>query len=158
MALLYRIEGSLTDIVPIGLVPEGVRLDVHFEATVVEGALDGARVRGIDYLLLRADGVGVVDVYETITTGDGRTISAHVHGYIVPPAGVEMPPPHVLLDPDFRWPDAALPIHGFALYRTGAAGWEELNSTAAAFEGSVNPGVGALAVTAQASLTSPLAV
>jgi hypothetical protein len=158
MELLYRFEGPLTEIVPIGLVPEGVRLDVHFEGTVGEGPLDGARVRGVDYLLFRADGVGVIDVYETITTGDGRVVSARVRGYIVPPAGVEMPPPDVLLDPDFRWPDVELPMHGFALYRTGAAGWEELNSTAAAFEGSVNAGLGVLTVTAQASLRSPLAV
>jgi hypothetical protein len=158
MELLYRFEAALTDIVPIGLVPEGVRLDAHFEGTVAEGALDGARMRGVDYLLLRADGVGVIDAYETITTGDGRAISVHARGYIVPPPGVEMPPPHVLLDPDFRWPDAPLPMHGFLLFRTGAAGWEELNSTAAAFEGSVNVGAGVLTVTAQASLSSPLAV
>jgi hypothetical protein len=61
-------------------------------------------VRGVDYLLFRADGVGVIDVYETITAGDSRVISARVRGYIVPAAGVEMPPPHVLIDPDFRWP------------------------------------------------------
>src|SRR4051812_27975678 len=138
MELLYRLELPL-NIVPIGLVPEGVRLDVHFDGTVVEGPLEGARVQGVDYLLFRADGVGVLDVYETITTGAGRVISARVHGYVLPPAGVELPPPPVLLDPDFRWPDAEFPIHGFALYRTGAAGWEELNSTAAALEGWANP-------------------
>jgi hypothetical protein len=157
MELLYRLQAAL-DIVPIGLVPEGVRLDVHLDGTVVEGPLEGARVQGVDYLVFRGDGVGVIEVYETITMGDGRVISARVHGYVVPPAGVELPPPPVQLDPDFRWPDVEFPIHGFALYRTGAAGWEELNSTAAALEGSANPGVGVLSVTAQASLRSPLAV
>jgi hypothetical protein len=156
--LLYRLEAALTEIVPIGLVPEGVRLDVHLEGAVAEGALEGARVTGIDYLLLRADGVGVIDAYEAFTAGDGRAISAHARGYIVPPPGVEMPPPDVLLDPDFRWPDAPLPMHGFILYRTGAAGWEELNSTAAPFEGSVNVGTGELIVIAHASLRSPLAL
>ena len=157
MELLYRFEAAL-DMVPIGLVPEGLRFDAHFEGTVVEGLLEGARVQGVDYLLLRADGVGVLDVHRTITTGDGRVISTRVYGYALPPAGVEMPPPAVLLDPDFRWPDAEFPIQGFELYRTGAAGWEELNSTAAAIEGSANPGTGELRITAQASLRSPLAV
>ena len=60
MEAVYRFEATLTESVPVGLVPEGVRLDVHFEGEVVEGALTGARVRGIDYLLLRADGVGVI--------------------------------------------------------------------------------------------------
>jgi hypothetical protein len=115
-------------------------------------------VQGVDYLLFRADGVGVLDVYRTITAGDGRVISARVHGYVLPPAGVEMPPPPVLLAPDFRWPDAEFPIHGFALYRTGAADREELNSTVGTVEGSANSGTDVLSVTAQASLRSPLAV
>src|SRR5687768_13256005 len=105
MEPLYRFDAGLTEIVPVGLVPEGVRLDVHFEGTVTEGSLGGTRVRGVDYLLLRADGVGVIDALETITADDGRAISAHARGYIVPPPGVQMPPPDVLLDPDFRWPD-----------------------------------------------------
>jgi hypothetical protein len=62
MDLLYRLEGQMTETVPIGLVPEGVRLDVYFEGRLTHGQLAGARVRGIDYLLLRADGVGVTDV------------------------------------------------------------------------------------------------
>ncbi len=158
MELLYHFDAALTEIVPIGLVPEGVRLDVHFEGAVTEGVLAGTHVRGVDYLLLRADGVGVIDAYEAITADDGRALSAHARGYIVPPPGVEMPPPEVLLDPDFRWPDAPLPMHGFVLYRTGAASWQELNSTAAAFEGSANVGAGALIVTAQAPLRSPVAI
>ena len=34
--------------VPIGLMPEGVRFDAHFEGRVVEGELTGATVAGID--------------------------------------------------------------------------------------------------------------
>ncbi len=158
MGLLYRFEAAVTNVVPIGLVSEGFRLDVYFEGPLAEGALEGAHVRGIDYVLLRADGVGVIDARQVITTGDGRAISAHARGYLLPPTDIQMPPPQALLDPDFRWPDAPLPTHGFMLYRTGAAGWEELNSTAAAFDGSVNVGAGVITVTARASLGSPLAV
>ena len=138
MELLYRFEASITETVPVGLVPEGIRLDVHFEGQVTAGALVGARLRGIDYLLLRGDGVGVIDVYETIDAGDGRVVSARAQGYVVPPEGVELPPPEVLLSPDFTWPDLPLPLHGFALYRTGAPDLAHLNRTVASFHGHVN--------------------
>ena len=72
MEPLYRFDAELTEIVPIGLVPEGVRLDAHFEGTVTAGALEGMHVRGVDYLLLRADGVGVIDAYELDLVRDGK--------------------------------------------------------------------------------------
>ena len=58
------------------------------------------------------------------------------------------PAPEVLLSEEFQWPDIALPIHGFAVYRTGAAGLEWLNRTIATFTGEVNPGLGTLVVSA----------
>jgi hypothetical protein len=149
MEPLYRFEASLTETVAVGLVPEGVRLDVHFDGQVKAGPFGGARVRGIDYVLLRADGVGVIDAYETLEGGDGRVVSAHAQGYIVPPEGVELPPPDVLLSPDFSWPDLPLPIHGFALYRTGASDLGHLNRTVASFQGYVNVGAGQLVVEAR---------
>ncbi len=48
MDLLYRFDAQITDIVSIGVVPDDLRLDVHFEGRVTEGRLVGARVRGID--------------------------------------------------------------------------------------------------------------
>ncbi len=81
MEPLYRFEASLTETLPVGLVSEGIRLDVHFEGEVTAGMLVGARVRGIDYALLRGDGVGVINAYETIEAGDGRVVSVHAQGY-----------------------------------------------------------------------------
>jgi len=149
MEPLYRFEASLTKVVPVGLVPEGVRLDVHFDGQVTAGAFVGAHVSGIDYLLLRGDGVGVIDAYEILDAGDGRVVSAHAQGYVVPPDGVELPPPNVLLSPDFVWPDLPLPLHGFALYRTGASDLAHLNRIAASFQGHVNVGRGQLVVEAR---------
>lgn len=149
MEPLYRFEASLTEVVPVGLVPEGIRLDVHFEGQLTAGALVGARLRGIDYLMLRGDGVGVIDAYETVDAGDGRVVSVHAQGYIVPPEGVEFPPPEVLLSPEFTWPDLPLPLHGFALFRTGAPGLAHLNRTAASFQGHVNVGGAQLVVEAR---------
>ena len=150
MKLAYRFEATLTEVVPIGLVPEGIRLDVFFKGSITDGPLGGATLRGIDYLLLRADGVGTIDAYEVVSTSDGQHLSLHAQGYIVPPAGMQLPAPPVLLSPDFQWPDVPLPLHGFVLARTGAREFEWLNRTALAFEGSVNVGTGQLLVTAQA--------
>ena len=146
---LYRFEAALTETVPVGLIPEGVRLDPHFDGEATAGTLAGARVRGIDYLLLRGDGVGVIDANLTLEADGGRVVSAHAQGYIVPPEGVELPPPDVLLSPDFMWPDVRLPIHGFALYQTGASELMHLNHTAASFQGYVNVGRGELVVEAR---------
>jgi hypothetical protein len=141
MDLLYRFKAALTETVLVGLVPEGIRLDVHFAGQVTAGALVGARLRGINYLLLRGDGIGVIDEYETIDASDGRVVSAHAQGYIVPPKGAEFPPPEVLLSPDFTWPDdVPLPLHGFVLYRTGAPDLAHLNRTVASFHGHVDVG------------------
>ncbi len=141
MELLYRFEASLTETVLVGHVPEGIRLDVHFEGQVTAGALVGARLRGIDYLLLRGDGVGVIDAYETIDAGDGRVVSARAQGYMVPPEGVELPPPEVLLSPDFTWPDdLPFSLRGFALYRTGAPDLAHLNRIVASFHGHLDVG------------------
>jgi hypothetical protein len=145
---LYRFEASLTETVPVGLVPEGVRLDAHFDGETTAGMLAGARVRGIDYLLLRGDGVGVIDVHLTLEAGEGRVVAAHAQGYMVAPAGVELPPPDVLLSPDFVWPDLPLPTHGFVLYRTGTSDLLHLNRTVASFQGHANPGRGQLVVEA----------
>lgn len=149
MDLLYRLEAQLTDILPIGLVPEGVRLDVHFDGRLTNGELAGARVRGIDYLLLRSDGVGVVDAREAVVADEGH-IEIKAQGYLVPPDGLELPPPDVILAPGFSWPDVELPVQEFALLRTGVAEWQGLNTTIAALEGSVNPGTSELVLEARA--------
>ena len=144
--LAYQFEADLTRTIAVGLVPEGVRLDVAFEGTVVKGRLEGSAVEGIDYLLLRSDGVGVIDAHEVVTLPSGLAVSLHARGYIVPP--MQLPPPEVILSPTFAWPDAELPLHGFSLARTGASEMAEMNRTAFAFEGTVNVGTKKLAVTA----------
>jgi hypothetical protein len=151
MDLVYRFEADFTEIVPVGLVPEGIRLDAHFSGRVVKGPLSRATVRGIDYLLLRSDGVGVLDAYAAISTEVAQHVSVHALGYITPPPEVQLPPPKVILSPEFRWPDVPLPLHGFALYRTGAEDLAWMNRTALAFEGTVNVGTGKLIIEARTS-------
>lgn len=150
MDLLYRFTADLTEVIPVGLVPEGIRLDAHFKGSIVEGLLIGAQLRGVDHLLLRNDGVGVIDVHEVVITTGGENVSVHAQGYIVPPEDMPVVPPEVILSPDFKWPDLPLPMHGFALCRTGAKRLSSLNRTALAFDGTVNVGTGKLNVSARA--------
>jgi hypothetical protein len=154
MDLVYRFEADLTEVVPVGLVPEGIRFDAYFSGKVVEGLLSGATLRGIDYLLLRSDGVGVIDAYEVFSIDADQHVSAHVQGYLTPPPEVQLPPPEVILSPEFRWPDVPLPAHGFVLLRTGAEDLAWMNHTAIALEGTVNMVTGKLVVEARRRLLS----
>jgi Protein of unknown function (DUF3237) len=155
MAALYRFEARFTSLVPIGPVPDGIRLDAHFEGRVVEGELAGAAVRGIDYLRFRSDGVGVLDVREVLAQ-DGQSVDVRAGGYLIPPGGFALPPAEVLAAPDFRWPEVELPFHGFATFSTAASEWQQLNRTVSTFTGVANPGAGTLVVEAQALTPTPI--
>jgi len=58
--------------------PQGARFDVAFEGTAT-GRLSG-RVRGVDYLRMRADGRIDLDIRATIETGDGFRIGLSADG------------------------------------------------------------------------------
>ena len=66
------------------LPPQGVRIDVAFEGHAV-GRLAG-RVRGVDYLRLRADGRIDLDIRAIIETVDGYRIALSADGVGVPRA------------------------------------------------------------------------
>lgn len=131
--LLYRFEGRV-QLLPIGRVPEGIRVVLPFEGTVTEGEFLGGRVWGTDHLLLRPDLVGVIDAPKTISDGD-RHVFEHLRGYCLPPAGLELPPLEAVLAPDFQWPDALFPVTGFSTFRTGDPGLAHLNRAIATVEG-----------------------
>lgn len=141
---LYRFEAQL-DPKPIGLVPEGIRMANAFEGEATEGIFEGARVWGIDHLLLRTDGVAVIDAPKTISYGN-RHVYEQVNGYCLPPDGLEVPPPEVLLDPGFEWPDVPFPVRGFSTFRSGDPELAYLNRALATVEGSANYATGRLVV------------
>ena len=64
--------------------PQGARFDVAFEGRA-KGRLSG-RVRGVDYLLMRADGRINLDIRATIETDDGHRIALSADGVAVPRA------------------------------------------------------------------------
>jgi hypothetical protein len=64
--------------------PQGARFDVAFEGRA-KGRLSG-RVRGVDYLRMRADGRVDLDIRATIETDDGQRIALSADGVAVPRA------------------------------------------------------------------------
>ena len=66
------------------ILPQGVRIDVAFEGHA-KGRLAG-RVRGVDYVRMRADGRVDLDIRATIETEDGRRIALSADGVGVPRA------------------------------------------------------------------------
>ena len=61
--------------------PQGARVDVGFEGQA-SGRLSG-KVRGVDYLRVRADGRIELDIRATIETDDGQRISLSADGVAV---------------------------------------------------------------------------
>jgi len=64
---------------------QGTRFDIAFEGRA-KGRLSG-RVRGIDYLRMRADGRADLDVRATIEADDGHRIALSADGLAAPHAG-----------------------------------------------------------------------
>jgi hypothetical protein len=116
-----------------------------FEGVVTRGIMEGARVWGIDHLLLRSDGVAVLDAQKAISRGNDH-IYEHVRGYGLPPEGMQMPPLEALLDPEFEWPDVLFPVLGSSTFRTAVPGLTELNGQVARIDGWFNFASGRLCV------------
>jgi len=151
----YAFDARLTSVVPIGLVPDGLRVDVSFEGTVTEGPMTGGSLTGIDYLLFRRDGVGVVDVRMLVRLPGGGTAAVTARGYMIAP--FEMPPLETLAAPDFQWPDAETALHGCATIQTMESALAAANQTMYGFAGTTNPGRGDMRVRAHSLTSLPLA-
>lgn len=133
--LLYRFEAQLTSHT-VGLVPEGILFANAFEGRISAGMMEGARVWGVDHLLLRSDGIGVIDAPKTISLGE-RHLFEHVRGYCVPPPGLAIPPLEALLSPDFEWPDLPFAVRGTSMFRTADPELGHLRSALARIDGRV---------------------
>jgi hypothetical protein len=133
MQLDYRFNARFTDSIQIGPVDGGVRVDNYFDGEMTEGALAGARVRGVDQVRIRHDGSAVLDIRETIETGAG-TIAADVRGYALPDPG----------DPRLHR------ITGFALFATAVPEYDDYNTAVIAIEGTVDMAAGTIDVLGRA--------
>ena len=148
-------EATFTEIVPTGLVPESIRFDFHDSGSAVDGLLTAAVVCGVGYLLLRADGVGVLDVRLVLTTPRTEGRFSPRNRLLGTTGRRPGAPLEMLPSPGFAWTDRSMPIHGFALCQTGAAELAWLNHTAVAFEGWANAGAKKLTVTARTLIPIP---
>ncbi|MEQ8244859.1 DUF3237 family protein [Fulvivirga sp.] len=84
-ALLFEEDVQLTEVKDYGFswddfasgkrpIPsEGLKFDIHFEGDVTGEIIEG-KIKGVDYLTVRADGRLFLDLHAAITTHDGSTI------------------------------------------------------------------------------------
>lgn len=145
--LLYSFDGQFSDIVPVGPVADGFRLDGYFGGTLTAGDLSGARLVGVDYFRIRHDAVGIVTAHEIVTHGDD-TVAVELHGLLVPPRGRPAPRPSDIVQPGFLWPDEPYTIHVSATFETASPALVHLNTTVVAHTGTVNFTTGELHVDA----------
>ena len=68
----------------IGEVPEGIRLNFYLTGGSISGERLNGRLEpvGADWLLLRRDGIAVVDVRATMVSHDGALIYTHYTGVL----------------------------------------------------------------------------
>lgn len=147
-ATVYRFQGQLGPMNPVGIFADGIRFHNQFEGRVVDGPFAGGRISGPDYFVLRSDGVGEIHAPELIEFGDVR-IALDVRGYVVPPAGAPVPPLTAVLAPGFEFPDVPFRVTGTALAATTSPEHAHLNSATIIVEGTVNMATGELDVTAR---------
>lgn len=143
--LIFRFQAQL-NVVPVGLTPEGLRMANAYEGAVTAGRLRGARVWGTDHLLLRSDGVCVIDAQTMLSQSANSHVYEHVYGYCLPPDGLQVPPLEELLEPGFEWPNVDFPIVAFSTFRAGTRELEYLNSLTARIDGWANFATGGLAI------------
>jgi hypothetical protein len=146
--LLYSFDGQFTEIIPIGPVADGFRLDGHFAGTLTAGELAGAELTGVDYFRIDHDGLGIVRAHEIVTHGE-RTVAVELHGILRPPPGIDPPRPDGIVQPGFAWPEQPYTIHVMARFETAAPDLADLNRTVVAHSGTVNFTTGRLHVDAR---------
>ena len=66
-----------------GIPPEGARFDISFEGDLKGPQIEG-RIRGVDYLTIRADGRHMLRIYATVITNDGESIALEEDGILIP--------------------------------------------------------------------------
>ena len=80
LELLSSFKGKVTELIYFGNTPVGKRFDAYFEGDLSGGVLSG-KMRGVDYILSRSDGVAEISIRAAIVTHDGVNISVVIAGY-----------------------------------------------------------------------------
>jgi len=84
MDYLFSYSATLHPPEVIGPVPEGIRVNFYVAGGEVTGPKLVGKVRpvGADWLTIRSDGIGVLDVRATLETTDGGLVYAAYHGLV----------------------------------------------------------------------------
>lgn len=75
------LQSALSGAVPVP--PEGLRFDIPF-AGEVKGPKVKGTIEGIDYVVWRGDGIGILHIHAVITTDDGERIAFFGEGVSTP--------------------------------------------------------------------------
>ena len=140
----YTIDAKFTNLIMVGVTPVGVRLDAEFVGEVTSGPMVGAQFTGTDFLLLRQDGVGQVDVRARLTRGGSVIALEKYLGYVLPQG--PLPDPAAMQSPDFTWPNGRIPMHGAAFWEAAAPEFAEFTRTVYGIIGWVDLGARSLHV------------
>ena len=109
LELLTSFKGKVTELIYFGNTPLGRRYDAYFDGDLSGGVLSG-RMRGVDYILTRSDGVSEINVRAAIVTQDGVNISVQISGFH---RDGEIKDAHVKLmtgNENYRWLTSAIII------------------------------------------------
>ena len=81
---LCELVGDLEDPQPLGMTPKGIRMIYPIVGGTVKGPKLSGKVLsfGADWLVVRSDGVGELDVRATMRTDDGELIYATYRGIL----------------------------------------------------------------------------
>ena len=87
---LCDLRADLEELLPIGSTPHGIRWIFNIKGGTVQGPNITGDVlpMGADWLLLRPDGAGELDVRATIRTDDGELIYSYYRGILHAPPEV----------------------------------------------------------------------
>lgn len=77
---LCSYKARITDFIHYGDTPLGKRYDAYFEGNLTGQKLSG-KMHGIDYILIRSDGIAELNVRAVIVTDDKVNISVQISGY-----------------------------------------------------------------------------
>jgi len=84
LQFLARVRVQLKDPVTIGETPEGLRIDFIVRYGTAKGESFNADVleNTVDYMLVRPDGIGLINVHALLRTNDGALITAAYAGMV----------------------------------------------------------------------------
>lgn len=78
-----QVEVKFRKPVVFGETPDGLRINFYAEGGVLRGALSGRVLQNsADYMVIRRDGMGLIDIRATVETDDGARLWAHEVGLV----------------------------------------------------------------------------